>query len=166
MKLQRRVELIRWWGAEDVLERRLEGHVLTEVAVGQVDEGVTIERAHPCAVVEYLRHDVARRPVPLELQHVKVALAVHGEEIDDLAERRPHLPPDDEQPLAEQRRILLQVLLQRRLGRQRRRGEPPRRVPVDPPHPHLHRHGSQPSRKRSRLQGRRKVRKVREVPPI
>jgi hypothetical protein len=129
-----RVELVGCGGAEDVLEGGLEGHV-AEVVVGEVDDRVAVEGAHPRAVVEHLGDDIAWGLVALELQDVEVALAVHGEQVDELAVWRLHLSANDEQPLAEQRRVLLEVLLQRRLGRQR--GSRLRRFGVSPSIRHI-----------------------------
>lgn len=60
---------------------------------------------------------------------------------------------DDEEAFAEERGVLFEVVLQRRLAGQGCGLQALRGIPVDPPHPHLDWHDSQPPRKRPRLQG-------------
>ena len=71
------------------------------MVVGDVDDRVAIESAHPRAVVEDLGHDVTRGLVALQLKDVEVALAIDREQVDELAVRGVHLSADDEQPLTE-----------------------------------------------------------------
>ncbi len=59
---------------------------------------------------------------------------------------------DDEEAFAEERGVLFEVVLQRRLAGQGCGLQALRGIPVDPPHPHLDWHDSQPPRKRPRLQ--------------
>ena len=64
--------------------------------------------------------------------------------------RRPHLPPDNEEWRAQQRWVLLQEVLKRRLGGQDRRAQRAWPLTVDPPDPHLYGHRSHNSPRKAR----------------
>jgi len=113
------------------------------VARGKIDDLLSGEGGDPRAVVEDLRDHVARCLLALELENVQAAVGVDGKQIDELPVRRPHLPPNDQQSHTQQGRILLQEVLECRLGWQGGRAQRPRPLTVEPPHPHLDRHRSQ-----------------------
>jgi hypothetical protein len=98
------------------------------------------EARDPGPVVKGLGHDLSGGLVSLELDGVQRALAVHGQQIDPLAEGRGNLPPEDQEDIqAEDGDVRLENLFEPRLVRQWR-GRDPGHLAVDPPDTHLNRH--------------------------
>ena len=98
------------------------------------------ERAHPRAVVEYLRHHLARGPVPFELEYVEGALVVDREEIDERPVISGHLPANEQQGNSEDGGIGLDHGLELRLERDPCGGDLHRCAAVNPPQAQFQRH--------------------------
>lgn len=79
--------------------------------------------------------------VLLELKHVQNAISVSGEQVDDLSKARRDLAADNEQRLAEDRRLSLDELFEPGLGRHAARKKPNWLV-VYAPQAHFHRHSA------------------------
>jgi len=71
---------------------------------------------------------------------MQVAVNVNGEQVDDLVVRRVDLATYHQQRIPEDRRILLQKVLELRFGRHFGGLELLRRTLIDAPHSHLYRH--------------------------
>ena len=72
------------------------------MVVRDLSDAAAGQRRHPYSVVENLCDDIAGRLVAFQFEDLKVALSVNGEQVDELAVWRTHLPPDHEQARAQQ----------------------------------------------------------------
>ena len=61
-------------------------------------EGVRVEPFYECRVLEGLRNHLARRTIPLEFHHNRIAFPVEPEQIDESVEASFYLAPDDQNP--------------------------------------------------------------------
>lgn len=84
------------------------------VLLEQLDDVGVTEFRYPGAIVEGLCGDIAGCPVPLQLEDVDYALGIDCEQVDESAMGSWHLAADEQQRLAEDRWIVLDVFLKLR----------------------------------------------------
>ncbi len=112
----------------------------------KLPNGLEGQALHPEAVLQRLRYNPPWRAVLFQLDHVQVALAVNGQQVDALAEIGDYLSTDlEEVAQTEDLDTRLKDLLQALLAGHSARRNLLNRVAIHPPQPEFHRHRDDPS---------------------